>query len=273
MTQLMDKAVILARGLGTRMRKDDDAAKLDASQAKIAQTGVKALIPVAGGTFLDYVLAALADAGYRSVCLVIGPEHTETREYFSNLKTSRIKIDFAIQEKPLGTADAVKAVEPWAGSNPFLVINSDNYYPAQSLAGLRQIGGPGLAGFEKQAMLAGSNIPADRIAKFAVIEMDGENNMRRIIEKPDPSVLAAMPEPLYVSMNCWRFNEAIFEACRSIKPSARGEYEIPDAVQYSIDTLHQAYKVVPVEAPVLDLSCRLDVEGVVARLKGAEIKL
>ena len=40
------KAVILARGLGTRMRKSDDSASLDASQAAAADTGVKGMIPI-----------------------------------------------------------------------------------------------------------------------------------------------------------------------------------------------------------------------------------
>jgi dTDP-glucose pyrophosphorylase len=273
MIEMMDKAVILARGLGTRMRKADQTAKLSDKQAAIAETGVKALIPVAGGTFLDYVLAALADAGYKSVCLVIGPEHVETREYYTNLKTSRIKISFAVQVKPLGTADAVAAAEQFTGSDPFLVINSDNYYPPVALKDLRAIAGPGLAGFEKQAMLAGSNIPADRIAKFAVVQADGEGNMLRIIEKPSPEVLAGLAEPIFVSMNCWRFNETIYQACRNIKPSARNELELPDAVQYTIDKLGQKYAVVSVQAPVLDLSSREDVSGVAQRLSGMEINL
>jgi len=57
----IEKAVILARGLGTRMRKADSAARLDPTQAAAADTGIKAMIPV-GRPFLDYVLSALADA-------------------------------------------------------------------------------------------------------------------------------------------------------------------------------------------------------------------
>ena len=70
----MDKVVILARGLGTRMRAGNAEADLDAGQEAVAATGVKALIPI-DRPFLDYVLGDLAEAGYRRVCLVIGPEH------------------------------------------------------------------------------------------------------------------------------------------------------------------------------------------------------
>lgn len=272
MSTKMHKAVILARGLGTRMRKADQDAQLTQEQAAIAQTGVKAMIPI-DRPFLDYVLGALAEAQYTQVCLVIGPEHGAVRDYFQSLVCKRISIAFAIQEKPLGTANAVAAVEQFAGSDAFLMINSDNYYPPVALRALREIDGPGLAGFEKRSMIEGGNIPAERIARFAVVQSDAQGNMARILEKPDAAVLAAMPEPIYVSMNCWRFNQSIFEACRCIKPSARGEYEIPDAVQYSIDKLHQQYRVVPVRAPVLDMSSRGDVESVAAKLRGTEISL
>lgn len=268
----MKKAVIMARGLGTRMRKTDQDAKLTRQQQAIADTGVKALIPI-DRPFLDYVLHALAEAGYKKVCLIIGPEHEAVREYYGKLTYRRLEVSFAIQEKPLGTADAVRAAEKFASGDPFLVINSDNYYPPESLRGLRQLQGPGLAGFENDAMIAGSNIPADRIAKFAVIQIDDKGNMQRIVEKPSPEVLAALPKPLYVSMNCWRFNSSIFEACANIQPSPRGEYEIPDAVMYSIENLGQHYGVVKVAAPVLDLSSRTDVQAVTDKLKGSEVSL
>ena len=78
--------MVLARGLGTRMRRDDAAAALDGRQAAAANAGVKAMIPIAVGKgdrpFLDYVLSTVADAGYRRVCLVIGPEQEMIRRYY-----------------------------------------------------------------------------------------------------------------------------------------------------------------------------------------------
>lgn len=65
------KAVILAAGLGTRMRKTDAAAK----------TCLKALTPI-GRPFLGYVLSVCADAGITDVCLVIRPEHAVLRSYY-----------------------------------------------------------------------------------------------------------------------------------------------------------------------------------------------
>ncbi|HSV26833.1 MAG TPA: sugar phosphate nucleotidyltransferase [Sedimentisphaerales bacterium] len=268
----MDKAVILARGLGTRMRKASGSAALSREQEGIAATGVKAMIPALGRPFLDYVLSGLADAGYKSVCLVIGPEHDIIRDYYSSIQYRRLSVSFAVQQEPRGTADAVAPARDFAGSDDFIVINSDNYYPAEALKGLRELNEAGLAGFERDALIAGSNIPAERIAKFACIEAAG-GVMKRIIEKPAQEVLEKMPRPIVLSMNCWRFSEAIFEGCANIKPSPRGELELTDAVQYTIDNLAQRYRIVQVSAGVLDLSSREDIGPVVERLKGIKVVL
>lgn len=267
----MDKAVILARGLGTRMRRADDTATLDARQSAAAATGVKALIPL-DRPFLDYVLSALADAGYRWVCLVVAPQHDAIREYYvEQSPPQRLHIDFAVQEEPRGTADAVAAAESFAGGDPFLVINSDNYYPLQALRDLRSAQGCATALFEQEAMLAGSNIAADRLRQFAVGKIDERGCLQRVLEKPDQATLASLPRPLWLSMNCWRFGLPIFEACRKIQPSPRGELEIPDAVQYAIDVLGEPFQVVKSRAPVLDLTCRGDIAAVAARLAGVEV--
>lgn len=269
----MDKALILARGLGTRMRKDAPQVKLSPTQERIAASGVKALMPI-DRPFLDYVLTAVADAGYRRLCLVVGPEHHELRQYYgTTLSYTRLEVEFAVQEKPLGTADAVAAGEAFAAGEPFLMINSDNYYPVPALAALRQLDGPGLALFDRESMLAGSNIPAERLLRFAVVEVGADQYMKRIIEKPAPAVVEALPPPIGVSMNCWRFGPEIFPACRAIPPSPRGELEITDAVQYAIDRLGVRFRALPFAAAVLDLSSREDVEGVAQRLAGMEVRL
>jgi glucose-1-phosphate thymidylyltransferase len=274
-----DKAVILARGLGTRMRKADNDASLDPTQSAAADTGVKALIPI-DRPFLDYVLHVLAESGYRRICLVIGPEHHSVRDYYGKtLKTNRLSFSFAVQEKPLGTANAVAAAEEFAGNDPFLIINSDNHYPREAVEGLRKLtengGGPGLAGFERESLIANSNIPADRINKFAIVQAGPDGYMQRIVEKPDQATIDAMAAkgPILLSMNCWMFTRPIFEACRNIKLSPRGEYEIPDAVQYTMEKLGQKYRVLSVRGGVLDMSSRGDIPLVAKRLAGSEVRL
>ncbi len=268
----MDKAVILARGLGTRMRQAEQA-ELSDEQAAVAETGVKALIPAGGRPFLHYVLTALADAGYGRVCLVIGPEHQEVRRHFEQLSGGRLEIAFAVQAEPKGTADATAAAEAFADGDNVLVINSDNDYPVSALRALREdLAGSGLAAFTRDGLLRG-NIPAGRIAKYAVIRLDPHGRLEDIIEKPTAADLASIVPPVRVSMNCWRFEPSIFEACRRIEPSARGEYELPDAVRYAMDHLGAVFEAVTVDGPVLDMSHRSDVAAVEAALAGREVRL
>lgn len=259
------KAVILAAGLGTRMRKDEGAAGLNPAQQEAAASGLKGMMPI-GRPFLDYTLSALADAGYREVCLVIGPGHQAVQDYYRSLSLTRITISFAIQQQPRGTADAVAAAETFAAGKQFLVLNSDNHYPAPALTALRYQDGPALAAFRVDALLAGG-IPYARLARFPVMAWD---RWGRLIEMQTESVPCATD---FVSMNCWRFSPGIFDACRAIPPSPNGELELPSAVRYAMETLGGSFSVLPFALPVLDLSTRADIATVTERLLGAPVQL
>ena len=269
----MNKAVILARGLGTRMQKADDSVALSDKEAAVVAKGIKAMIPIDGERpFIDYVLSQLADAGYTRVCLVIGPEHDAVRQYYDTLAPTRVTVEFAVQHEPLGTADAVASAEAFAAGGHILVINSDNYYPLEAFQTLRTLETCGLAAFERSAMIESSNIPPERINKFAVIEI-ADGAMTRIIEKPTDEQIAALPEPICVSMNCWRFSPKIFDACRAIEPSPRGELEITDAVQHAISQLGERFAAPTFRAPVLDLSSRADIGSVQRALQNVQVRL
>jgi dTDP-glucose pyrophosphorylase len=263
----VEKAVIPARGLGTRMQKPDNSVALSQDQLAVAGAGVKAMIRLAR-PFLDYVLSGLADAGYTKVCLVIGPEHHLIRDYYTDQSPpKRVQIEFAVQDKPLGTADAVLAAKKFAGKDLFLVINSDNYYPTQVLAAIRELRQPGLALFDRDRLVAESNIPQDRVLKFAVASVDRSGYLERIYEKPFEDTVRKLGPKVYVSMNCWLFSSLIFRACLGVQPSIRGELELTDAVQYSIDSLNERYRVLTFQSPVLDLSSRSDIAIVAEKLK------
>lgn len=269
----ISKVVILARGLGTRMRKAADAPGLDVRQAAAADTGVKAMIPI-DRPFLDYALSGLADAGYRDVCLVIGPEHDAIRRYYTETVTPvRLRVSFAVQDRPLGTAHAVAAAETFAGGDEFLALNSDNYYPEEALRALRTLGQPGLAGFDRQALVADGNVDAERVRTFAVVSVGPDGCLTGIVEKPGDDTWQRVGEHALISMNCWRFGPSVFEAARRIGLSPRGEYEIADAVEYARTRLGERFAVVPVASGVLDLSRRTDIPSVTRRLKGRDVRL
>ena len=66
-------AVVLAAGLGSRMRREASAAPLSEAQAAAAARGLKGMIPDGRGRpFLDHVLSSLADGGVTDVCLIVG---------------------------------------------------------------------------------------------------------------------------------------------------------------------------------------------------------
>lgn len=255
------KAVLLARGLGTRMRaRAGDDSTLTPAQSDVAARGVKAMIPLAGGRpFLDYLLDALTDAGIEDVCLVIGPEHTEMRDAYAG------RVSFAVQERPVGTADAVLAAKSFAAGEPFLVMNSDNYYPVRVLAELSRSTAPALPAFSREGLLRDGHIAAERIARYALLDVDADGMLRRIIEKPDDETLGAHPNAR-ISMNCWSFTSTIFDACRAVPISPRGELELPVAVQHAISVMGIRIRAFPVDAPVLDLSHQSDIPRVAQAL-------
>lgn len=266
----LNKAVILARGLGTRMQREDTAACLSPSQSAMADSGMKAMISV-GRPFLDYVLSGLANVGFGSVCLVIGPEHEAIREYYSRQDLRRLQLHLAIQTEPRGTADALLSAAAFVESDDFIVLNSDNYYPPDALLKLRQLGSLGTVMFPEQSLVHNSNIPIERVRHFAYAKVDAHGFLADLIEKP----VEAEPIPpvdVLVSMNCWRFSPEIFKFCRSIPLSPRGEYELTSAVVDAVRSGMQL-RVLTSDAGVLDLSVRADISAVTAYLEGVEVSL
>ena len=255
------------------MRQADASARLDASQSAAADSGLKAMIPV-GRPFLDYTLASLADAGLTEICLVIGPEHGAIRHHYTKApRPTRFRIGFAIQEKPLGTADAVLAAERFAAGDHFAVVNSDNLYPASALKSLVHMGGAGLPVFRKSTLVTLGNIPEDRVSRYAVADVTRDGFLKRILEKPDPATFSSQGDDPWISMNCWRFSPGIFQACRESEVSPRGELELPRAVDYAVVTLGQRFRAVPCKEGVLDLSTRADIAAVAERLRGIQVSL
>jgi len=290
----MTRAVVLARGLGSRMRQEDGSARLSPQQADAAAAGHKAMMPINGRPFLDYLLSALADAGVTDAALVVAPDHERLRRhYVMEAPPSRLRVAFIVQTEALGTADAIAATRSWVGDEPFLAMNSDNLYPVAALRDLAALDEPGLPAFDVADLIASSNIPAERVRSFATIDVDEHGYLTGIVEKPREMQLPAHLDPppkggshgnggrhetepvasafrrkhQLISMNCWRFDARIFAACRDVPRSARGEFELPEAVGLAARR-GVRFKAVPARGPVLDLSRRADAADVERRLAG-----
>jgi glucose-1-phosphate thymidylyltransferase len=265
------KAVVLAAGRGTRMQKSAASDGLTPEQAAMADAGLKAMMPFGGRPFLDYVLRAIADAGCTDVCLIVAPGHGIVRDYYTLTRPPRrIRVRFAVQREPRGTADALIAAEAFTGGDAFLAMNSDNYYPADVLRALAALDDQGLPAFSREGLLRDGHIEPRRVRDYALLRIGAGGTLEDIVEKPDEATMAAMGRASFVSMNCWRFDARIFEPCRRVPPSARGELELPTAVRFAVHQMQMRFRTVPVNAAVLDLSHRSDVPAVARQLATLE---
>jgi glucose-1-phosphate thymidylyltransferase len=266
MTTLATTAVVLAGGLGRRMRRDDGSVRLDSAQRAAAERGLKAMIPDARGRpFLDHVLASLADGGITDVGLVVPPVHDEIADWYRHHPPARIRLTYAIQAAPLGTANALLAAEDWLAGRDFITLNADNLYPVSAIRSLTTLGRPGLIAFDARALVASGNIESERLAAFAILELRNDGTLARIIEKPSAEERARAGDHPWVSMNIWRLDATIFTACREVPRSSRGEFELPQAVELAI-TRGAQFSAVTMAAGVLDLSRRGDVVALAQRL-------
>lgn len=229
--------------------------ELTGPQSAAADAGLKFMVPINGRPFLDHVLDAVAAAGFEEVCLVVSPD-SPLRTGAGEGIVARRGVRVAVQSEPRGGADAVLAAEPVVAGADLVVLNADNLCPAPVVRRIRELDGPGLAGFDREALVRESNIPPERVMEFALLR-EHEGVLAEIVEKPSPERAAAMAGAR-VSMTCWRFDPSIFDACRDVTPSARGELELPDAVALAI-ARGTRFRVVPVSTGVLDMSRREDI--------------
>jgi glucose-1-phosphate thymidylyltransferase len=275
-------ALVLARGLGRRMREAPagEAGGLTPEQTAAASAGLKSMMPVAGTgrparPFLDYVLSELADAGFTRVALIVAPAGETpdpVREcYLGQGRPTRLSLSFVVQAEARGTADAVAAAAEWVGPNPFVVLNADNLYGANTLRALRLADGPALPVYERDELVRSSALPPDRVASFALVTLRADGTLEDIVEKPGAAAIEAGGPHALISMNCWRGDRRLIDACRDVERSPRGEFELPMAVRLA---LHRGvvFRGLAATGPVLDLSRREDVGGVMTRLAGVEAR-
>lgn len=268
---MTSRAIVLARGLGRRMQRVDGVS-LSEEQRNAADAGLKSMLPIGGRPFLDYVLSSLADAGISRAALVVAPEHDAIRSrYAAECPPERIAVDFAVQAEPTGTASAVLAAESWTSGEPFLVVNADNLYPTDVLRRLGAQREPACPVFPRDELVCTSNIPAERVHDFALLEVDDDGYVSGIIEKPSAARFAAAGTSAGVSMNCWRFDSRIFQFCREVPRSARDEFELPEAVSLAV-ARGLRFRAITAHGPVLDLSKRSDIADIERRLAGVSVR-
>ncbi|MFE2098648.1 MULTISPECIES: glucose-1-phosphate thymidylyltransferase [unclassified Streptomyces] len=203
------KALVLAGGTGSRLRP-------------ITHTSAKQLVPVANKPVLFYVLEAIADAGVKDVGIVVGETADEIRAAVDEGGFDGLRITYLPQEAPLGLAHAVRIARDFLGDDDFVMYLGDNFVVGGITALVEEFrtGRP-----DAQILL--TRVP-DPTA-FGVAELDERGRVVGLVEKP------AEPKSDLALVGVYLFTPAIHEAVAAITPSARGELEITDAVQWLID--------------------------------------
>jgi glucose-1-phosphate thymidylyltransferase len=202
------KGLILSGGRGTRLRP-------------ITHTSAKQLVPVANKPILFYGIEAIRDAGIRDIGIIVGDTRAEIEAAVGDGAHWRVGVSYIPQSAPLGLAHAVKTAQEFIGKDPFVMYLGDNLVKD----GITQL----VREFERdrpnaQVLLAHVRNPQD----FGVAELDGERILR-LEEKP------ANPKSDLALVGVYMFDSTVFAAIDSLEPSARGEYEITDAIQKLID--------------------------------------
>src|SRR5579859_7025643 len=223
------KGLILSGGKGTRLRP-------------LTYTRAKQLLPLADKPVLFYAIEALLEAGIREIGIVVGDTHEEIRAAVGDGARWRerwgpeVRVTYIQQDAPLGLAHAVLTARAFLGDERFIMFLGDNLIGEPLAPIVRTFGTPDCADHCRILLT-----PVENPSEFGVAELEarepggakgenpGEPRVRRLVEKPrePPSDLAL------VGVYC--FDRHIFAAAAAIAPSARGELEITDAIQWLID--------------------------------------
>lgn len=202
------KGVILAAGKGTRLYP-------------ITKQIPKPLLPIGNRPTIEYAFDKLKEIEVTEVCIIVGENEEEMRASLGTGGQFGISIQYARQPEPKGLAHAMSFARPIIGNDRFVMYLGDAIY-SDSLASLaRRFLESGCANLNMVK-------PVDDPRRFGVANVEGERIVKLVEKPPEPESNLAMAGVYFFTTRIW-------DTLETLQPSARGEYEITDAIQMLVD--------------------------------------
>ncbi|OGN02550.1 MAG: spore coat protein [Candidatus Yanofskybacteria bacterium RIFCSPHIGHO2_01_FULL_43_42] len=196
------KGVVLAGGKGTRLWP-------------VTKVAGKHFLPVGDKPIIYYPILTLKKAGVKDILIVCGPEHTE--QYVRLLGSGEefgVNLYYTIQVEPVGIAHGLGLARSFSDGQKIALILGDNIFGDEF--------SKAFASFDKRdqgAAVVLKRVPDPK--RFGVAKFKG-HKVERIIEKPK------RPPSSWAVTGLYLYDNRVFDVIKSLKPSARGEYEITD---------------------------------------------
>lgn len=198
------KGIILAGGKGTRLYPN-------------TITVSKQLLPIYDKPLIYYPLSVLLLAGIRDILIISTPEDTSNyKRLLDDGSKLGIHIEYKIQDKPRGLADAFILGADFIGSDSVCLVLGDNVFYGQFFSKI-------LSDAQEQIKRGGAAIfgyPVSNPKEFGVVEFDEKYKVISIEEKP------RNPKSNYAVPGLYFYDNDVVKIAENVQPSARGEIEI-----------------------------------------------
>lgn len=198
------KAILLAGGSGTRLYP-------------ITYAVNKHLLPVYNKPMIYYSLSTIMLAEIREVVVVADRNNlTLFKKLFGNGRDIGMRINYAVQDKPLGIVDAINRAKEFIGDEAVFVVLGDNLFYGHGLPEMLKTA-RGIVE-DKGACIFGYFVPDPE--RYGIIEYDRDYNVISIEEKP------LKPKSNCAAIGLYFYDKSVFEKIKMVKPSGRNELEI-----------------------------------------------